>query len=861
MAIDKALNQAPMGLSAANSGQNAPEPDFEIEIEDPEAVDIHAGDMHIHLGQTGEGDDFSANLAENMSEGALAELAGDLIAEFEEDISSRKDWIQTYVDGLELLGMKVEDRTEPWPGACGIYHPLLSEAVVKFQAETMMETFPAAGPVRTEIVGAETPQKKEAAARVEADMNYQLTDVMVEYRPEHERMLWGLGLAGNAFKKVYYDPALGRQVSMYVPADDMVVPYGASSLETAERVTHVMRKTENELDRLQSAGFYRDIELPEPSDTLDEVEKAIAERMGFRASTDDRYKILEMHVDLVIEDDDQADEDDIALPYVVTIEKQTQTILAIRRNWDPDDKLKRKRNHFVHYSYVPGFGFYAFGLIHLVGAFAKSGTSIVRQLVDAGTLSNLPGGFKTKGLRVKGDDTPIAPAEWRDVDVASGTMRDNIMPLPYKEPSQVLYSLLNTIVEEGRRFASAADLQASDMSAQAPVGTTLAILERQLKTTSAIQARIHYAQKQEFKLLKIIIRDYTPEEYDYEPVEGSRKAKKADYDTVTVIPVSDPNAATMAQKIVQYQAVLQLAQGAPQLYDLPYLHRQMLEVLGIKNAQKLVPLKDGDDMTPRDPVSENMDIINGKPVKAFIGQDHEAHITVHMTAMQDPQIQQMMGQNPNAQAMQAAMMAHINEHVAFAYRKQIEDTAGVPYPAPNQPMTPDMEVQVSRLAAAAAQQLLQGKQQQAQQQQIQQQLQDPLIQMQQQELQIKQEELQLKKQKLLLEAVNHADKTDIEQQRIESQTQIAGMQVGAKMATSQAQLSAQQQEAGLNMGVQIAQTQLDHQHRVNESQRNTVMQMLQMQNDNEQQEQQEQQQQADQQQSDQQASPDNEEAE
>ena len=861
MAIDKALNQAPMGLSAANSGQNAPEPDFEIEIEDPEAVDIHAGDMHIHLGQTGEGDDFSANLAENMSEGALAELAGDLIAEFEEDISSRKDWIQTYVDGLELLGMKVEDRTEPWPGACGIYHPLLSEAVVKFQAETMMETFPAAGPVRTEIVGAETPQKKEAAARVEADMNYQLTDVMVEYRPEHERMLWGLGLAGNAFKKVYYDPALGRQVSMYVPADDMVVPYGASSLETAERVTHVMRKTENELDRLQSAGFYRDIELPEPSDTLDEVEKAIAERMGFRASTDDRYKILEMHVDLVIEDDDQADEDDIALPYVVTIEKQTQTILAIRRNWDPDDKLKRKRNHFVHYSYVPGFGFYAFGLIHLVGAFAKSGTSIVRQLVDAGTLSNLPGGFKTKGLRVKGDDTPIAPAEWRDVDVASGTMRDNIMPLPYKEPSQVLYSLLNTIVEEGRRFASAADLQASDMSAQAPVGTTLAILERQLKTTSAIQARIHYAQKQEFKLLKIIIRDYTPEEYDYEPVEGSRKAKKADYDTVTVIPVSDPNAATMAQKIVQYQAVLQLAQGAPQLYDLPYLHRQMLEVLGIKNAQKLVPLKDGDDMTPRDPVSENMDIINGKPVKAFIGQDHEAHITVHMTAMQDPQIQQLMGQNPNAQAMQAAMMAHINEHVAFAYRKQIEDTAGVPYPAPNQPMTPDMEVQVSRLAAAAAQQLLQGKQQQAQQQQIQQQLQDPLIQMQQQELQIKQEELQLKKQKLLLEAVNHADKTDIEQQRIESQTQIAGMQVGAKMATSQAQLSAQQQEAGLNMGVQIAQTQLDHQHRVNESQRNTVMQMLQMQNDNEQQEQQEQQQQADQQQSDQQASPDNEEAE
>ena len=836
MAIDKALNQAPLGLQMGNSPQMDQNPEVEIEIEDPEAVDIHAGDMHIHLGQTGEGDDFSANLAEDMDEGALTELAGDLIGEFEEDISSRKDWIQTYVDGLELLGMKVEDRTEPWPGACGIYHPLLSEAVVRFQAETMMETFPAAGPVRTEIVGLETPEKKEAAARVEADMNYQLTDVMVEYRPEHERMLWGLGLAGNAFKKVYYDPSLGRQVSMYIPADDVVVPYGASSLECAERVTHVMRKTENELHKLQSAGFYRDVDLPEPSDTLDDVEKAIAERMGFRASTDERYKMLEMHVDLEIRDDPYAEEEGIALPYVVTLEKQTQTVLAIRRNWDPDDKLKRKRNHFVHYSYVPGFGFYAFGLIHLVGAFAKSSTSLIRQLVDAGTLSNLPGGFKTKGLRVKGDDTPISPAEWRDVDVASGTMRDNIMPLPYKEPSQTLYQLLNTIVEEGRRFASAADLQASDMSAQAPVGTTLAILERQLKTTSAIQARIHYAQKQEFKLLKIIIRDYTPDEYSYEPIEGSRKAKKADYDQVAVIPVSDPNAATMAQKIVQYQAVLQLAQGAPQLYDLPYLHRQMLEVLGIKNAEKLVPLKDGDDMKPRDPVSENMDIINGKPVKAFIEQDHEAHITVHVTAMQDPQIQQLMGQNPNAQAMQGAMMAHINEHIAFAYRKQIEDTAGVPYPAPNQPMTPDMEVQISRLAAAAAQQLLQGKQQQAQQQQIQQQMQDPLIQMQQQELQLKQEELELKKQKLLLEALSHADKTDIEEKRIDAQTQIAGMQVGAKMATSNAQLSAQQQEEGLRMGIDVAKSQLDHQHRVNESQKNMAMQMLQMQNENEQQE-------------------------
>ena len=834
MAIDKALNQAPLGLSMG-AMPDMGGPDLEIEIEDPEAVDIHAGPVDIHLGKDGEDDEFSGNLAEDMDEGVLTELAGDLLGEFDEDISARKDWIQTYVDGLELLGMKVEDRTEPWPGACGVYHPLLSEAVVKFQAETMMATFPAAGPVRTEIIGAETPAKKEAATRVEADMNYQLTDVMVEYRPEHERMLWGLGLAGNAFKKVYYDPSLGRQVSMYVPADDVVVPYGASNLETAERVTHVMRKTENELDRLQAAGFYRDVELPEPSDTLDEVEKAIAERMGFRASTDDRYKVLEMHVDLEIEDDKYADEEDVALPYVITIEKQTQTVLAIRRNWNPDDKLKRKRNHFVHYSYIPGFGFYAFGLIHLVGAFAKSGTSLIRQLVDAGTLSNLPGGFKTKGLRVKGDDTPIAPAEWRDVDVASGTMRDNIMPLPYKEPSQVLYSLLNTIVEEGRRFASAADLQVSDMSGQAPVGTTLAILERTLKTTSAIQARIHYAQKQEFRLLKVIIRDYTPDTYSYDPVEGSRKAKKADYDQVAVIPVSDPNASTMAQKIVQYQAVLQLAQTAPQIYDMPYLHRQMLEVLGINNANKLVPLKDGDDMKPRDPVSENMDIINGKPVKAFIGQDHEAHSAVHMAAMQDPQIQQLMGQNPNAQAMQAAMMAHLNEHIAFAYRKQIEDTAGVPYPAPGQEMSADLEVQISRLAAAAAQQLLQKKQGEAQQQQNQQMAQDPIVQMQMQELQIKQGELeikkgelQLKEKKLMLDGIVQADKSETEDKRIDSQVQIAGMQVGAQMATSNANLSAQQQEAGLKMGIEIAQSTLDHEHRTNESQKGTAMQLMQM---------------------------------
>ena len=812
MAVDKSVNQAPLGLDASPNfgvqpGVNMPEPDIEIEIEDPEEVSIRAGGMEIEL-EPGEGeeDEFSSNLAEELDEGLLDQLVGDLLGDYEDDINSRKDWVQTYVDGLELLGMKVEDRTEPWPGACGVYHPLLSEALVKFQAETMTETFPAQGPVKTQIIGKETPEKRDASVRVQDDMNYQLTERMVEYRPEHERMLWGLGLSGNAFKKVYFDPSMDRQVSMYVPAEDVVVPYGAANLETAERVTHILRKTKNELRKLQRDGFYRDVDLPDPTNTMDEVEKKIAEKMGFRAETDDRYKLLEMQVDLIIEDDQYRGEEDdgIALPYIVTVDKESETVLAIRRNWDPEDKKKAKRNHFVHYSYVPGFGFYAFGLIHLVGAFAKSGTSILRQLVDAGTLSNLPGGFKTKGLRVKGDDTPIAPAEWRDVDVASGTMRDNIMPLPYKEPSATLYQLLQTIVEEGRKFAGAADLQVSDMSAQAPVGTTLAILERTLKLMSAVQARIHYAMRQEFKLLKAIIRDYTPDEYNYEPEEGSRKAKKSDYDSVDILPVSDPNAATMAQKIVQYQAVIQLAQGAPQIYDLPFLHRQMLEVLGIKNAQKLVPLKDGDDMKPRDPVSENMDILNGKPVKAFIYQDHEAHIAVHMAAMQDPKIMQIVGQSPNAQAMAAAMAAHVQEHVAFEYRRQLEQMAGVPLPPPDADMDEQTEVAISRLAAAAAQKLLQKDQAEAAQQQAQQAMQDPLVQMQQMELQIKQQELQLKQQKFMVEAAEKNDKIDIERERIAAQKEIAGLQVGAKVATDKANLSAKQQEAGLRIGVEIA---------------------------------------------------------
>jgi hypothetical protein len=805
MAIDKAVNQAPLGMGPQDEEDNAP--GLEIEIEDPESVNIKTPGMEIEIEKGDEGDDeFNQNLAEVLDEKELATLAEDLLGDFEDDISARKDWIQTYVDGLELLGMKIEERTEPWPGACGVYHPLLSEALVKFQAETMTATFPAAGPVRTQIIGKETPEKKEAATRVEADMNDQLTNKMTEYRSEHERMLWGLGLAGNAFKKVYFDPSIGRQVSMFLPAEDVVVPYGASNLDTAERVTHVMRKTKNEVIKLQVGGFYREVELGDPIDTFDEVEKKIAEKMGFRASSDDRFKLLEMHVNLNLpgfeDKDEKGHPTGIAVPYVVTIEKNTKEIFAIRRNWHPDDESKQKRNHFVHYSYIPGFGFYAFGLIHLIGAFAKSGTSILRQLVDAGTLANLPGGFKTKGLRVKGDDTPISPAEWRDVDVASGTLKDNLLPLPYKEPSQVLYTLLGNIVEEGRKFAGAADLQISDMSAQAPVGTTLAILERSMKTMSAVQARIHYAMKQELVLLRDIIRDYTPEEYDYEPVEGSPRAKKGDYDLVTVIPVSDPNAATMAQKVVQYQAVLQLAQTAPQIYDMPFLHRQMLEVLGINNADKLVPLPD--DQKPRDPVSENMAVLKGEPVKAFMYQDHQAHIIVHTTAMQDPAIAQLVGQNPKAPMIMAAAMAHIQEHLAFEYRKQIEEQAGVPYPEPDAPMDPDTEVQVSRLAAAAAQQLLQKNQAQAAQQKAQQVQQDPLVQMQQQELQLKGQEVQLKQKRLLMEAADKADKQKIERERIAAQERIAGLQVGAKVATDKANLSAEQQRAGLQMGIDIA---------------------------------------------------------
>ena len=805
--FDKALYQAPLGM-----GSTEMEPDIEIEIEDPESVSIGLGDLEIEI-EPGkdETDDFDANLAEFMDDNELQELAGDLLSDFDDDIDARKDWMQTYVDGLELLGMKIEERSEPWEGACGVYHPLLSEALVKFQAETIMETFPAAGPVKTKIIGKETPAKKDAAERVQDDMNYQLTEVMVEYRPEHERMAWGLGLSGNAFKKVYFDPSLNRQVALFIPAEDVVVPYGASNLETANRMTHVMRKTKNDLRRLMVAGFYKDIDLPEPQNTLDDVEKKIAERMGFRATSDDRYKLLEMQVYLDLpgyEDKDEKGKDTgIGLPYIVTIEKTSQEILAIRRNWHPEDETCQKRNHFVHYPYIPGFGFYAFGLIHLIGAFAKSGTSIIRQLVDAGTLSNLPGGLKTKGMRVKGDDTPISPGEFRDVDVASGTIRDNILPLPYKEPSQVLLALMNQIVEEGRRFAGAADLKIADMSSNSPVGTTLAILERTLKVMSAVQARVHYAMKQELKLLKEIIADYTPEEYDYDPVEGSRRAKKSDYDQVDVIPVSDPNAATMAQKVVQYQAVMQMAQANPQIYDLVELNRQMLEVLGIKNIGKLVP--SAEDFKPKDPVQENMNILNGKPVKAFIYQDHQAHIQVHQSAMQDPKIAQIVGQNPKAQMIQAAAMAHINEHVAFEYRKQIEEQLGIPLPEMDKELPKDMEVEISRMMALAAQKLLTKDQAEAAQKQAQQAAQDPIVQMQQQELMLKQKEVELKEKKLAMDAAAKADEIDLERERIEAQKEIAGMQVGAKVAAEKAKFEGEMQIKGLEIGSKIAKDRMD----------------------------------------------------
>jgi hypothetical protein len=758
--IDKGLYAAPTGLESLEA-----DPGLEIEVVNPESVTLADGSMEITLVPDevlSDAGAFDENLAERMDEGELSALASELLGLVDADVSARKEWSDMYVKGIEVLGLKYEDRTEPWDGACGVFSTILLEAAIRFQAETMSETFPASGPVKTKILGAVTPQKLEAAERVRADMNYQLTERMVEYRSEHERMLYSLGLAGSAFKKVYYDVQLKRQVAMYLPAEDVIVPYGASNIQTAERVTHIMRKTKNELKRLQLAGFYRDIDLGEPVSFFTDIEKRKAEEGGYTLQSDDRYAIYEMQVDYCLPGFD--DEDGMPRPYIITIDKGTSNVLSIRRNYDPTGNQDIKRDHFVHYVYVPGFGFYGLGLIHIIGGYAIAGTSLIRQLVDAGTLSNLPGGLKARGLRVKGDDTPIAPGEWRDVDVPSGALKDNFFILPYKEPSQVLAALLEKITSEGRRLGAISDMNVSDMSANAPVGTTLAILERVLKPMAAVQARVHFAMKQEFKLLKALIAEYADEPYDYIPEGVDRRARAEDYAQVDVIPVSDPNATTMAQRVVQYQAAFQMAQTAPQIYDLPYLHRQMIEVLGIKNGDKIVPL--AEDQKPRDPISENMGALVGKPMKAFMYQDHEAHLTAHQSFMQDPMILQSIGQNPQAQQIMAGLQAHIAEHLGFMYRKQIEERLGAPLPAPNEEMPEELELQLSRLVADAGKQLTQIHQTQAAQQQAQQQAQDPLFQLQQQELQVKMQDVQRKAEKDAADIQIANKKVDLEAMRI-----------------------------------------------------------------------------------------------
>jgi hypothetical protein len=782
MAVEKGLYKAPDGID-----EESPESELEIEIVNPDMVTLDDGSMEITIIPDADESDlmpFDGNLAEALDEGQLAGLSEDLLGLIDADTESRKEWADTFVKGLDVLGFKYEERTEPWDGACGVYSTVLAEAAIRFQAETMSETFPAAGPVKTKILGQETKDKEEAAARVKADMNYELTETMVEYRPEHERLLYSLGLAGSAFKKVYFDPNLGRQVAIYIPAEDVIIPYGASHIETAERVTHVMRRTKNEIKKLQAAGFYRDVDLGDPQPYHSDIEKRKAEEGGFSLTDDDRYAVYEVHADLIIEGVDE-DEDDIAKPYVVTIERSTNEVLSIRRNWNPDDSLMLKRQHFVHYVYVPGFGFYGLGLIHIIGGYAKAGTSLIRQLVDAGTLSNLPGGLKSRGLRIKGDDTPIEPGEWKDVDVPSGSIRDNIMPLPYKEPSQTLLALLNQITTEGRRLGAISDMNISDMSANAPVGTTLALLERTLKPMAAVQARVHYAMKQEFKMLKAIMAEYAPVEYNYQPARGEVTARQADYMMVDVIPVSDPNSSTMAQRVVQYQAVLQMAQSAPQIYDLPQLHRQMIEVLGVKNADKLVPTSE--DANPTDPVSENMAALVGKPVKAFIYQDQDAHITTHMSFMKDPMVAQMIGQNPQAQQIMASLQAHIAEHLAFKYRKQIEERLGVELPPPGEELPEEIEVNLSRLVADAGQQLTQANQQQAAQQKAQQQQQDPMFQLQQQELQVKAQEVQRKAAK---------DQVDAQLQQKEQKRKITKDMLDAEI--EQERLELEKLEVGID---------------------------------------------------------------
>jgi len=801
MAIEKGLYGMPEGIEEMGEAEAV----IAIDTMSDEGVEVvlEDGSVEITFGEEIEELDaapFDANLADYLEDNQLEEISGDLCESVEGDMAARRDWADSYVAGLDVLGMKYEERTEPWENACGVYSNILAEAAIRFQAEAMSETFPAAGPVKTKILGEATKDKEDAALRVKTDMNYELTEVMVEYRPEHERLLYSLGLAGSAFKKVYFDPSLGRQIALYIPAEDVIVPYGASNIESAERVTHVMRKTKNEMIKLQAAGFYRDVELGDPMSFFSDVEEAKAEQSGVSLTSDDRYTVLEVHADLNIDGVDGADDEEdlqVAKPYVVTLEKGTGKILAIRRNWNPDDPLTLKRQHFVHYAYVPGFGFYGLGLIHIIGGYAKAGTSIIRQLVDAGTLSNLPGGLKSRGLRVKGDDTPIGPGEFRDVDVPSGSIRDNIMPLPYKEPSQTLFALLKQITEEGRRLGAISDMNISDMSANAPVGTTLALLERTLKPMAAVQSRVHFSMKQEFKLLRKIIAEYAPEEYLYVPDRGEPRARRADYAMVEVIPVSDPNSSTMAQRVVQYQTVLQMAQAAPQIYDLPQLHRQMIEVLGIKNADKLVPTED--DMRPVDPVGENMGVLVGNPIKAFMYQDHQAHIATHQAFMQDPMIMQTIGQNPMANQIMSSLQAHIAEHTAFMYRQQIEEKIGAPLPGMDEELPRELEVQIAQLQSKAAIQLTQTHQQQQAQQQAQQKAQDPIVQMQQQELQLKQAELQRKSQKDQADSQLDAARLQLDAQKADTTASIEASRIAAQTDQANARQDLDEAKAILDM--------------------------------------------------------------
>ena len=773
--IEAITEEAPQDIEVA-AGE--PETAVDIEIKDDGSVEVVMGGDAEDVPDTG----FNINLAENMGEDELTSIADDLINSFNSDDDSRTEWKKTYEDGLNLLGLKIEERTEPWDGACGVYHPLLSEAVVRFQSEAITETFPAAGPVKAQVVGKSDKEKEKAAEQVRDDMNYRLTEEMTEYRPEHERLLWNLALAGSAFKKVYYDPAMGRQCAAFIPAEDLVVSYGSSDLNTCPRVTHIMRKTENEVKFLQVDGFYRNADLGDPGFLRTDIQKKKDDTEGVDLTEDSRYELLEMHVEYDLGEDDNQ----IALPYVITMDRSSLTILSIYRNWSPDDQLRRKRNHFVHYTYVPGFGFYGFGLIHLLGGHAKSGTSLLRQLVDAGTLNNLPGGLKSRGLRIKGDETPIMPGEFRDVDVPGGKILDNIAFLPYKEPSQTLLALFNNIIDQGRSMAAVSDFKGVDLNSEAPVGTTLAILERMLKVMSAVQARMHTSMKTEFRLIKDIVSQYM--------LTDNVEEQKA-YNEVDIIPVSDPNAATMSMRVVQYQAALQLASQAPQLYDLPKLHQQMLQTLGIKDATKLVPTEE--DMVPKDPVSENMALLTGKPVKAFLYQDHAAHIQTHMSAAQNPQIAKLIGQSPMANAVQGALAAHIADHVAMQYRAEVEKQMGVELPPPDQPLPEDVETKLSQMMAQASTQVQEQSAAQQAQEQAQQRAQDPLVQMQQQELAIKEAELKRKSAKDLMDAV-------LKNEEIETEKQIEGAKLGVELSKQQNELTEKQKTEGLKIGLQVA---------------------------------------------------------